>query len=268
MNIAKQRRCVYCGSKDKKFTREHVVSKSVLKVIFGEDIENVALLPKSLGGRHIIDHELQIRDVCLDCNPALSRYDVVGVKLARAIRPHHDATGQSIPFSQDTLGWLIKTHLNEMRATPDETFAQPRAKTAIYRALRNYAQVPLDWYRFYVEGWQGEKSWWTKDSPRSLPWLSYKGVHDADTQVYISNLRMAWLDTFLLLPMDGSYRRFKARCEETRENAAQLGFDWQWVNTTRVTAGQVLPITNVISRIRLERSIYKVSPVQAINRWP
>lgn len=263
----KKRRCVYCGSEEKKLTREHIVSKSVLKAIFGPDIENTARLPIGRGGQFLFDYEPQVRDVCGECNHALSPYDVAGVELAHAIRPYHDATGRTIPLTQDTLGWLLKTHLNEMRATPDENFAQPRAKSSIYRALLKHNQVSLNWYRLYVEGWEGDSGWWTKDSPRSIEYLSYKGLQDAATTIYISNFRLAWLDTFLLLPMDGNYREFKARCDETQRHAAQYEFSWQRVDAANLPQNGRLAITNIVPRASVERVMTKVAPIQVTNRW-
>ena len=164
----KTRRCPYCGSQEKKLTKEHVISRSVLKVAFGENIENVVRQPVGMGGQILFDHETQIKDVCRDCNSALSPYDVAGVELMKAIYPHHDATGLTVPFSRNILAWLLKTHLNEMRITPNDGFVQPRAKSAIYRALLKYDAVSPSWYRLYIEGWQGDKAWWEKDSPKSI----------------------------------------------------------------------------------------------------
>lgn len=202
-------------------TKEHVISKSVLKVAFGQNIENLVRQPPGLGGRVLLNEEIQIRDVCGECNTALIPYDVAGVELMQAIYPYYNATGRSVPFSGDTLGWLLKTHLNQMRVTPNEKFVQPQAKSAIYRALLRRDQVSLGLYRLYVEGWEGDRVWWEKDSPKSIQYFAYKGVHDQETAIYISNFRIVWLDTFLFLPMNGNYRNFLDRCDKTQQHLAE-----------------------------------------------
>jgi len=265
----KKRRCPYCGSQEKRLTKEHVISKSVLKVAFGQNIENVVRQPPVLGGRVLLDEEPQIRDVCGECNAALIPYDVAGVELMQAIYPHHNATGRSVPFSRDTLGWLLKTHLNEMCVTPNDNFVQPQAKPAIYRALRRHGPVSVGLYRLYIEGWEGEKVWWEKDSPKSIQYFAYKGVQDRETVIYISNFRIVWLDTFLFLPMNGNYRNFLSRCDETQQHLAETyGFNLQHVDTTNMQAKGTLDVATVAPRERLERSITRFVPIQQADRWP
>ena len=90
-------------------SREHVISASVLKAVFGDPVRN-SIKAEFLGTKTLIDHEPVIRDVCEKCNnEGLSPYDVAGVRLIKQLTAGHDPTGLRLFLSRETIGWLLKT---------------------------------------------------------------------------------------------------------------------------------------------------------------
>jgi hypothetical protein len=86
--------CVYCGGNG--CSREHVFSSCVLKTIFGDPIRNTYKLPS---GKVLLDHESTIKDVCRNCNSALSPYDTAGKEFIVELNNHVDPTNVRFKFS-------------------------------------------------------------------------------------------------------------------------------------------------------------------------
>jgi hypothetical protein len=120
------------------------------------------------------DFQHVLRDVCRACNADLSAYDSASSLLAAEIAESHDATGKQLSFSPDTLGWLLKTHLNNIRAARDSATGEKyMVDAAIYRALLSHARVPDDRYVLFVEGWAGERNTsGIPNIPHAFPWCT------------------------------------------------------------------------------------------------
>src|SRR5262249_43037155 len=146
----------------KTLTREHVISATVLREVFGDPVRNV-ISGESVGHKFLVDHEPVVRGVCEDCNNnRLSSYDAAGAGFIRQFLPGHDPTGMRIKFSREAIGWLIKTHLNYFRLIKDRE-----------------TQVA------YVVD-QGIKDAY----PRHVPWFNYRSVRMRSQRIVISDFRI------------------------------------------------------------------------------
>jgi hypothetical protein len=151
-------------------TREHVISAAVLREVFGDPVRNV-ISGEFLAGKFLCDQEPAVRDVCEECNNVrLSHYDSAGVDFVRQLIPKNDPTGMRIRIHRETLGWLLKTHLNYFRVIKDrETKASYVVDQSIKDALIQHRPIPVKRYRILVEGWIGEDYFWDAiDSAYSL----------------------------------------------------------------------------------------------------
>lgn len=150
-------KCVYCqGSNSSKISKEHLISRTVLEAVFGQNNRNFT---KSdlFENKTLIDHEHKVNDVCNFCNNRLlSPYDRAGANFVREINENYDATDKKLTVDFEALAWLLKTHLNYNRITPEN-------------GTKNYYPIPQDIYtgiierdnklfsklKLFVEGWQG-----------------------------------------------------------------------------------------------------------------
>lgn len=104
--------CVFCGN-DKKLTREHIYSDGLLRLF---DSEAPLTVDNSRGIAHYNDPV--IRDLCQNCNSALSSCDTAMINLARDYLASRIAPGTTIVHDQElVLRWLVKTAANVARAS-------------------------------------------------------------------------------------------------------------------------------------------------------
>ena len=115
-----QPRCVYCGRAavdGAKLSREHAFTDrafDLLRVV-GADVH--AISPRWQGTKPI--KGVTLKDVCRDCNSALSVLDVAGIGLVKDVKTRIGRPGpRELAMDADRLGWLLKTHLNPIRFGP------------------------------------------------------------------------------------------------------------------------------------------------------
>lgn len=223
--VTTARCCIYCGATPT--TGEHVVSESVLKVFHGADIQNI--VHSELFKEPLHNYEWKVNDVCRECNNnRLSHLDTAGAELARYIQERGGAGGGAVPFSRDALHWLLKTHLNHIRVHGNKTTGRKHTVDAqLYRALKTNQDIPTGMYRLAVEGWMTLPEYWTRLGIGVLRYRSY--AQESSTvslgaatlvkpvRIAISNFRMKWFSTFLLLPSDGNYSEFNFRAHRAME---------------------------------------------------
>lgn len=168
-------KCVYChGASGEQMSGEHVISRTVLKAIGGEEIHNVTRLPN---GKFLTDHEQIIKDVCVPCNNSLSPYDVAGRELVLELDPLLDMTGCRLAINRERLGWVVKTHLNLVRMIRDkETQRAYEIDAGLLDALRNHQHLPQDRFQLLVEGWQTDQALWDVSDGKNIPYFGYKSV--------------------------------------------------------------------------------------------
>lgn len=205
--------CVYCDNKRSiKKSNEHVISESVLKVAFGENIRNVTqsdILPKTL-----FDHEQKVKDICNLCNSDLSDYDIAGKKLMEFVHSFYDATNKVLDIDYQAINWLLKTHLNHMRIIPSKaTGKYYDINKEIYKSIVAKRIVPKRLFNLYFEGWEGLDYFWDKNSAEKITYFSFRSVQIVPDEIVISNFRMKWLDTFLVLPSNNDYTNFSIRVD-------------------------------------------------------
>lgn len=213
------RKCAYGLPGCTSLSREHVISGAVLRAVFGDPVRNLAS-GAPIGNKSLLDHEQVLRDVCRRCNSALSKYDVAGVELVRALEPHHEALGISLPFDDAVFGWLLKTHLNFLRLIPDAETGKPYP-------IADEVKLPLvvggpfapERMALFIEGLQGKKYFWVDDHPSRIPWFDYRSLRFRSQAIVLSDLRLKCLDTWLLLPADGDYTHFEQRVDSVLDEA-------------------------------------------------
>jgi hypothetical protein len=255
-----KRRCVYClGSRRSPLSKEHVVSAAVVKVLFGSPLRSLSYSPHLRTG-FVLDHEHVVRDVCQACNSNLSGYDSAGARLAKLLVPRDDAEGLVLRFDTETLGWLLKTHLNVMRTIRDkETGATYDVERTFYEALIAKSGVPDHLYRLYIEGWAGTSEFWNPEEPRHLPLLSYRTGRFRAEAVQFSTVRFKHLETLVLTPYMSGYESFDMRCRQALAGlAATHTFRWQPVDVGVALAIGVLPVRNIAATEDLRASIRRI----------
>lgn len=252
--------CVYCrGSSGARTSREHVISRAVLVAAFGSQIENVAHSEVFREGC-LLDLEHVVRDVCRDCNEKLSPPDAAGARLFAELERHVDPTGHDLPWTRETLGWLIKTHANNLRAICDrETGERYELDPAIYEALRTGGPRPADKCRLFVEGIGGNAYLWDLSNPKRIPYFSYRTVRVRDAGVLISDVRLKWLDTFLLVDYPGESGDLQERFDRAALGVARtFGFRWQPVELEPPAHG-VLKVDHLIPLQRFLKTVRRIS---------
>ena len=116
-----------------------------------------------------------------------------------------------------------------------------------------------------MEGWAGAESFWDPDHPRRIPYLSYRTVRDLDFDILISDVRIKWLDTIVLLPRSGNYNDFELRAQLTAAKVTtSLGFKWDPVDVDSALVSQALRIRDPVDTDTLLRSVRQVRGWQAL----
>lgn len=145
----------------------------MLKAIYGDPIRNVTHLEG--WSKALTDHEQVVKDVCSNCNNnSLSRYDAAGRALVEQLLPVADPTRLRIKAHRDTLGWVVKTHLNGLRIIRDvESGGFYPVADAIKKALVGNTALPLDQLRLFVCGIAGKAEFWEAGHPEMKTWLQW-----------------------------------------------------------------------------------------------
>jgi hypothetical protein len=197
----------------RRLSREHVISASVLKAAFGDPIRNL-VSAELLGDRQIADHQQVLKDVCTSCNSRLSTYDTAGTGFIAPLLDVCTADGLSLEFTKQTLGWLLKTHLNHFRLIRDgEAGKQYRVDKEIKQSLVALRLPPTKKFALFVEGIEGRPYLWNADDDRRVPWFSYKSIRFHGQEIVISEFRLKCVYTWLLFPRNDSYVDFDARVQ-------------------------------------------------------
>ncbi len=236
-------------------TREHVISASVLKAVFGAPVKNI-IRGEFLGTKTLIDHEPVVRDVCEKCNNVgLSPYDTAGVGLIKQLATH-DPTGLRLFLSRETVGWLLKTHLNYIRVIKDRKTTQIYPiEQRIKSALIQQGKLPHPLFRLLIEGWVGEPHFWDAEDPRHIPWFGYRSVRFTRQRIVISDLRIKTLTTWFVIPSDANYDSFEKRVRSALAEAAQdFGFQLQLVSPSQTVKDGYVDLEHVL-------------PVEAVKKF-
>lgn len=251
-------KCVYC-QKEKASSREHVISETVLKIVFGDVVRNTTT-SSVFNNKTLTDYQHKILDVCSDCNSSLSPYDVAGGKLVSDINKFYDASFAKIKIDSIKLGWLIKTHLNLIRLSPDKrTGLHFQICQDIYTSLIKKSQIDTPLYVLAIDGYQGKEYFWDENDSKHIQYFSHKSVTFPDQEILVSNFRIKSIDTFLLLPTNNDYDNFANRCKSVRVDMKN-GYD---INPSEVDIKQTLTdgyylVTNIVPFDRILRSIEEV----------
>src|SRR5438034_7016401 len=106
--------CAYCGSTDKKMTKEHIWPQSIAERLPTYTARFISPANK------VLEADLVIKDVCEPCNNGpLSKLDEYGAQLFDAYFNRFYEHGQAVEFRTDwTLlkRWLLKISYNSARA--------------------------------------------------------------------------------------------------------------------------------------------------------
>lgn len=207
-----------------KLSREHVISKSVLAAVFGSPIRN-SVQSDVLGEKILLDHQAVVKDVCRRCNSDLSPYDIAGALLVKELMPSFNAEGLRITVTRETIGWLLKTHLNYFRVIKDSlTQKSYPVDQEIKSSLINSHSLPCSKFKFFVHGIAGLPYYLDANDPRRISWFSYLSLRLLQQNIVVSELRIKCINTWLLLPVNGNYEDFDARVSST---LSELFNDWK-----------------------------------------
>lgn len=211
--------CVYCG-KYKRPSGEHVISRVVLKTIFGEKVRNFTH-SELFDNNTLKDYQHKILDVCSECNSKLSIYDNAGAELVSEINQHNDLTNVKILLNEHMVGWLIKTHLNFIRLFPDKRTSKIVAiKNNFFDRLINFRGPNDDLFSILVSGHKGKDYYWNENDERRISYFHYSHVSFPSQEILVSHFRIKALDTFMLLPLNGEYDDFQMRAKLTQSYMA------------------------------------------------
>lgn len=197
----------------KKLTKEHAVSKSVLKALnlIGNGIVKADIIKPP-----ILDHEATIKDVCSKCNnESLPGYDNSGKELVEFLKANTQNKPLIIPFSNLAFGWLLKTHLNFFRIIKDQLTGETyKVSQQLKNALID--GKPFDNTLCFFMARQNHNSinFWNEEPSRKPPSLHYNSKRILFGDLIYSRLQILQLDTALFLPIDANYKNFSSRFEK------------------------------------------------------
>ncbi len=241
-----------------KITKEHVISNSVLKAVFGNPIRN-KISADHLGTKVLIDAEPVVKDVCSYCNNfSLSPYDIAGVSLINQLHSH-DATGLRLQITNETFGWILKTHLNYFRIIKDaEAEKAYPVSQRIKDGLIQKQFVPHDQFRLYVEGWEGEPFFWDAEDDRRIHWFQYRSIRFRAQKIVLSELRIKTLTTWILIPSNNDYDSFDERVDSVmREIKKDFGFSLQHVDVGQTIYDGFLDVFRILSINEIRKFIIR-----------
>jgi hypothetical protein len=241
-------------------TREHIVSGSVLKVAFGDPIRNIARA-EMFGSKFLVDHEAVVKDVCDKCNNvSLSPYDEAGRKLARYLEDNKGITPLKLPFSINTLGWLIKTHLNYTRVIKDvETQEAYPIKQSIKNSLIKGRAISPKQIALYVQQWEEEEQFWNAENPENVHYLQYRSIRLRDQEMVMSNFRIRQLNTMIFFPSNGNYKNFDSRVESAfQELKGEFNVSFQKIEIEKSLSAGKVDISSIFSIEEIMLIRYKI----------
>lgn len=241
-----------------KMSREHVISKSALISAFGNPIRSSSS-GEFLNYKKLLNHEQTVKDVCVTCNSSLSQYDIAGAALVSELDLFYDPNGKTLSFTENTLGWLIKTHLNHLRIIRDsETNEIYQINDEIKSCLINKYSLPKEKFKFLYDGWEGAHYFWDAEHPKRLSYFGYRSVRFKRQKIILSDFRIKTLHTWLILPYDNDYNDFDSRVESVlNELFEKLGFVPTELNLTDVVNNGILEFEKIIPLEIVRKFIFK-----------
>ena len=244
-----QRTCIYCkGGKNTKLSREHVVSKVVYETMF-YPLKYIGTVTRSelYGDKALKNIEPVTKDVCVQCNSDLGVYDLAGEYIAKEIKQFTDISGGKISFSEEILGWFIKTHLNCIRAFPNVNSRKKyEFHEEFFESLINFRKIPINLYNLFVEGWEGTDFLWDTSSSKRIQILHARNVEFISQKILVSDLRIKTLRTFFVIPSDLDYTDFQGRCDSVfSEMKNEYKFFIDIVNIHEALANSQLPVEKI-----------------------
>ncbi|MCW2284920.1 hypothetical protein M2323_002726 [Rhodoblastus acidophilus] len=253
LELNTKKRCPYCGETKVKFSKEHIISASVLRRVFGTPVKNI-VGGELFGGRNLIDNEPTSKHVCKDCNSSLSPYDTEAAIFVGEICAHHNLIGRSVSFNLNRMNWLMKTHLNCLQITKSiRTGDRYHFSEEIYRSILNRERVNSDLYALGLEGLETDARNWNIDDMKNVSFFHYRSVEFIDQNVLVSDFRIKSLHTFIFLPINNEYLFFKERVASTlKEMRNEVGIKPELV-TPALQESHHIPVTSIVSRNDLVR---------------
>jgi hypothetical protein len=183
--------CVYCQRSERP-TREHIISLAALKEFFGDPVRNIAKSPMFKEDQPDFEHV--IKDVCSDCNHnKLRTYDDAGKILAQQVNAMQGVENQSFDFTNETLGYLVKSHCNFLRTK--HIYAQ----RPIMDALLNHHPLPREMFRLAIFPFINE----TKFDPvhGEATWDCKLFIRESEG-IAVSYIKLKHIQTFLFISSD------------------------------------------------------------------
>ena len=201
-------------------TKEHVISNSVLKQLNKRESGSITQADV-YNNKILFNHEQVIRDVCKKCNNiSLSIYDNAGKELVINLINSTSNEPLNIPFTEAHLGWLLKSHFNFFRVIKNSLDNKPfKVQQRIKNALIKHKKIPTDSFIILARNLDNTPEVWgdveTKHSLPVLPQIHYNSKIILPQEIVISRLTIRQLDTVLILPSNGVYKKFEKRADDS-----------------------------------------------------
>ncbi len=201
------KKCIYCG-KTSNLSSEHLVSASVLKVLYGPKIENMHHGKKGGEWKMLKNFEGVIKDVCQDCNTKLSinGFDDAGCTLANEILNSEDGQALKLTFNNKTLGWLLKTHLNLVRDAIPSLPKHIEIDKDILQSIKDGDPVVNNSYIFVCQAIDVPGDVWQYVSSLNAQ-VGVVNEHD----LVISQLRIRQFDTFFIFSSSSNLKDISSK---------------------------------------------------------
>ncbi len=256
--------CVYC-QKQSKLSREHCISLSVLKELFGRSNTNTAFTKKQGKWKTILGHEEIIKDVCEECNSKLSikGYDAAGVQLVKDINRSHTSSVLQMTFAKETMAWLLKTHLNLIRQKHKELSTILKLSPYFYQNLLNGNITKLKDFRMFFQVIDLKPEIWQRVS------MMYNVVDiiNVPGSIFCSHVRIKYVDTFLVLPSEDTYNEFDQKVDQA-VLAMQVLKDNRWLiemNTKSVSSKRKLILAKTFPERKFHEGLISLTEYQKLH---
>lgn len=233
--------CPYCSRTNVKFSREHIISSTVLREVFGNPVKN-RVSGELFGKTSVLDNEPTSKHVCKDCNSKLSPCDTAGRDLVLQIMSRASVANTSVDFPTLRLNWLIKTHLNFLIVTRPQTKSNYVNLQGLFDSLIDLKPVPRHLYALCLEALDTDASYFDGTRKEGVGYFHYRSVDFLSQQTIVSTLRIKSLTTYLVLPLSANYWGFPARVDDTLDEMRRV-FD---INVQQVTAECLEKSTSVL----------------------
>ncbi|MEZ9350687.1 hypothetical protein AB4182_03870 [Vibrio splendidus] len=242
-------------------TKEHVVSRSVLKTL--DLLGNGIIKADVMKNVPVLDYEPVVKDVCSKCNnESLPIYDKSGKELANFLKTEKNNNPLTIPFGNSEFGWLLKTHLNFFRVVKDKLTGKP---FKVSQKLKNTLidGKPFDNSLCFFLARQNDNSvgYWDDVSDKKLPMFNYNSKRILPEQLIYSHFQIRQLDTILFFPTDGNYKNFSSRFDQFIKNwksdpVLQSAIDiegYELIDIELLVRRKYFPLTHVMTPEMLEK---------------